>query len=377
MLQQLNMDVHKEPHGGSLLRLGANIPMVQGSSGYGKLFFLRLLYIMYMKYTLNAMEVDMGNRVWKGTAHAKINLALDVRNRLPNGYHRLSMLMQTIDLADTVELSLPDAGQVSHAREATRMQTVDAAVLPPHPQPFISLSCHGGPPDLPLDAGNLAWKAAAAFFDCVSGAGVHIRLTKRIPAAAGLAGGSADAAAVLLGLNKLHKNPLTPAELAKLGLSLGADVPYCLHGGTCLAEGIGEILTPLPSFAGHWLVLVKPSVSVSTPWVFKHLDLQQLGERPDIDMLLQAIQRGDVPRLASGMRNVLESVTEPAHPEVAEIRRELLSRGSLGSRMSGSGPSVFGFFADEEGARAAQIGLSSRWPACWAVRTVDGPKDAR
>lgn len=305
----------------------------------------------------NETEAGMGNRIWKGEAPAKINLSLDVRDKLPNGYHRLTMIMQTIGLCDTVELALPDEG-ASH----------------PPAGPDIRLTCNGGEPDMPTDQRNLAWQAAAAFFDRVPGPGVHIRLTKRIPAAAGLAGGSADAAAVLRGLNQLTRHPLTRDGLARIGVGLGADIPFCLHGGTCLAEGIGELLTPLPSFAGHWLVLVKPSFSVSTPWVFKHLDLENLGERPPMDQLLQAVQRGDVAQIASDMRNVLESVTEPAHPEIAEIRRRLLSLGAIGSRMSGSGPSVFGLFLSEEEARKAQAELARTYAACWAVRTVDGPK---
>lgn len=291
-------------------------------------------------------------------APAKINLTLDVLGRLPNGYHRLAMIMQTIGLADTICLE-PQAEGISLACEDLRISGSDP---------------------IPLDAGNLAWRAAEAFFARLGGTeghtgsragGVHIRMTKRIPSAAGLAGGSADAAAVLRGLNDMYGLPFAADELAAIGVRLGADVPYCLRGGTCLAEGIGEMLTPLPSFAGHWLVLVKPPFPVSTPWVFSRLRLDDLGERPDTAAMCRLVAEGDLAGVAVGMRNVLERVTEPAHPEIAMIRERMRALGALGSRMSGSGPSVFGLFVDEAAARRAQAELVREWPACWAVPTVD------
>lgn len=289
---------------------------------------------------------------WEAEAPAKINLSLDVLARLPSGYHSLVMIMQTVSLADTVGLTLVPEG--------------------------ISLTCQGPgasaplAEDIPTDARNLAWRAAAAFFKQVPGNGVAIRLIKRIPSAAGLAGGSADAAAVLRGLNLLHGHPLSSGALAELGLTLGADVPYCLHGGTCLAEGVGEILTPLPSFAGRWLVLVKPPFPVSTPWVFRQLNLEALGERPNTDVLIQHIKKGNTAAVAHGMCNMLERVTEPAHPEIAALRKRLLALGALGSRMSGSGPTVFGLFAEEDAARAAHAALAQEWPDSWVACTVDG-----
>lgn len=289
---------------------------------------------------------------WCGEAPAKINLSLDVLERLPNGYHRLAMLMQTVGLTDTITLTLRPAG--------------------------ISLRCVSegtdslGSTDIPADARNLAWKAAAAYLSQVPGLGVDIHLVKRIPAAAGLAGGSADAAAVLRGLNALHGDLLSSDELVRMGVKIGADVPYCLFGGTCLAEGIGEELTPLPSFAGHWIVLVKPPFPVSTPWVFGQLKLHDLGERPDTTRLVEAVRSGDAAGVAAGMRNVLERVTEPVHPEIAALRKQLLALGALGSRMSGSGPTVFGLFSDRETAVAAHTAISLAWPSSWVVRTVNG-----
>lgn len=285
---------------------------------------------------------------WAVEAPAKINLSLDVLERLPNGYHRLAMLMQTIGLTDSIQLEERPSG--------------------------ISLSCGKTSSYLPTDSRNLAWKAASAFFEQFSGhGGVHIRLIKRIPVAAGLAGGSADAAAVLTGLNHLYGSPFSPAELAEAGVGLGADVPYCLKGGTCLAEGIGEILTPQPSFKGFWLVLVKPAFSVSTPRIFAQLRLDDLGKRPDTAKLVEGIAERDLAGVAAGMENVLESVTMPLHPEIGHIREWMLRLGALGSRMSGSGPSVFGFFRDEQAARTAGNSISSIYRNCWVVRTVDGP----
>ena len=341
------------------------------------------------------------------TAPAKINLSLDVLERLPTGYHRLAMIMQTIGLSDTLHLEMRPEG-ISLACDDERITGAVAQgdgdespnyVANGTPDGSISRlpggapsGLTGGPPigsadgfphidEIPLDSRNLAWRAAEAFFTRLAETsgladpdlhGVHIRLTKRIPSAAGLAGGSADAAAVLRGLNALHGFPFSAADLATMGVRLGADVPYCLRGGTCLAEGIGEILTPLPSFAGHWLVLVKPPVSVSTPWVFSRLRLDDLGERPDNAALCGRVAEGDLNGLARGMRNVLERVTEPAHPEIAAIRERMLALGALGSRMSGSGPSVFGLFPNEMTAKRAQDTISREWPACWAVPTVDG-----
>ncbi len=311
-------------------------------------------------------------------APAKINLTLDVLERLPNGYHRLAMIMQTIGLSDTIRLE-QQADGISLACEDQRISGSRGTV-----GCLAGTAEACGSPDtdpIPLDAGNLAWRAAEAFFARLgdsAGApdhrphGVHIRLTKRIPSAAGLAGGSADAAAVLRGLNDMYGFPFAADELAAIGVRLGADVPYCLRGGTCLAEGIGELLTPLPSFAGHWLVLVKPPFPVPTPWVFGRLRLDDLGERPDTAAMCRLVAAGELAGVAAGMRNVLERVTEPVHPEITAIRECMRALGALGSRMSGSGPSVFGLFADEAAARKAQASLVAEWPACWVVPTVDG-----
>lgn len=285
---------------------------------------------------------------WAVEAPAKINLSLDVLERLPNGYHRLAMIMQTIGLTDEIRLEERSSG--------------------------ISLSCGKAMSFLPSDSRNLAWKAAAAFIDRFPDVGgVHIHLNKRIPVAAGLAGGSTDAAAVLMGLNQMHGMPLSPVELSEIGVRLGADVPYCLVGGTSLAEGIGEILTPLPSFSGFWLLLVKPPFSVSTPRVFAQLRLEAMGNRPDTAKLTRLVAARDLAGVAGGMENVLESVTLPLHTEVGHIREWMLRLGAMGSRMSGSGPSVFGFFSDEQAAKAARERICPTYPYCWVVQTVDGP----
>lgn len=280
-------------------------------------------------------------------AYAKINLSLDVIRRREDGYHELRTIMQTVSLHDTVCLDTsPDAG--------------------------IRLECSGG--HVPEDRTNTAWKAA----ELVIGKfgiknGLRIRIIKRIPAAAGLAGGSADAAAVLRGLNELFSLRLGIDELKDLGKQIGADVPYCIEGGTRLAEGIGEILTPLPDFSGVSVVIVKPGISVSTPWVYQNLDLSEISDqdRPDTGRIIDALTQKDTAGVAAGMKNVLELVTLRRHAVVRQAKSRMEEAGALGSMMSGSGPSVFGLFADEDSAYKAYEALSdsSIWQ-CYISRTI-------
>ena len=277
-------------------------------------------------------------------APAKINLSLDVLGKLPNGYHSLSMIMQTISLFDSVTLTRDDS------------------------TPGIVLECDF--PYVPNNSKNIAWKAAEVFYKKFGPGGVRIHIEKKIPVAAGLAGGSADAAAVLNGLNTLYGSPFGIDELSAMGLTLGADVPYCLHGGTCLAEGVGEKLTVLDEFKGFWLVLIKPPFPVSTPWVFKNLDLSNLGERPNNLLLIEAMRAKDVDRVGKLMKNVLESVTIKVHPEIERIRMDLLNFGAVGSRMSGSGPSTFGFFENEAKAVTALAKMKRHYSESWVVQTL-------
>ncbi|NLH95961.1 MAG: 4-(cytidine 5'-diphospho)-2-C-methyl-D-erythritol kinase [Clostridiaceae bacterium] len=280
-------------------------------------------------------------------AYAKINLSLDVTGKREDGYHELRMIMQTVSLHDTVYL------------EATG-------------EAGIRLECGGGA--VPADSTNTAWRAAELMFGRYGLAGgLRIRIAKRIPAAAGLAGGSADAAAVLKGINELFALGLDQEELKQLGLQIGADVPYCIEGGTRLAEGIGEVLTPLPDFGGIDVVIVKPDISVSTPWVYSQLDLSQVTERdrPDTEKLIGALAKKDLSAASLYMKNVLETVTMRRYEIVRHAKSRMAEAGAEACLMSGSGPSVFGLFADREKARKAYAKLSGyrEWE-CFIAETV-------
>lgn len=269
-------------------------------------------------------------------ALAKINLSLDVLNKRGDGYHQLRMIMQTVELHDTVHIESTDMG--------------------------IRVTCDNS--NVPSGMENIAAKAALLITGQYSiKTGLRIHIEKRIPIAAGLAGGSTDAAAVLRGINELFSMDLTAAELNILAKRVGADVPYCVKGGTMLAEGIGEILKPInPQFSGYEMVLLKPKIDVSTAWVYENLNIGSINERPDTDMLLTAIKEGNLNKLSANMKNVLETVTIPNYPIVQRAKDRLMELGALGSMMSGSGPSVFGFFASREAAaKAYDAILDKRW----------------
>lgn len=256
-------------------------------------------------------------------AYAKINLALDVLNRRPDGYHTVRMLMQSLALCDTLTL---------HKTE----------------EPGITLSARNPEhyPDVTWDEHNLIYKAAKLWMDNypVRG-GVHISIDKQIPSAAGLAGGSSDAAATLKGLNQLFEQNLSMEELQALGLKLGADVPYCILLGTALSEGIGEVLTPLKPAPALYCTLVKPATAVSTKYVYEHLDLEH-AVHPDIDAALTAAREQNILKLCRTLENILEPVAKTICPEIEEIEEKLRELGALGVCMSGSGPTVFGLYTD-------------------------------
>jgi 4-diphosphocytidyl-2-C-methyl-D-erythritol kinase len=275
-------------------------------------------------------------------AYAKINLALDVLGRRPDGYHEVEMVMQNIALHDLVILEGRPGGE-------------------------ISLRCSD--PGIPREE-NLAYRAALLLKEEYGvKEGVAIYIEKRIPVAAGLAGGSTDAAAVLRGLNKLWHLDLCRAELQELGKNLGADVPYCIQGGTCLARGIGEILTQLPSLPPAWLVLAKPPGGLATGAVYRGLDLTRLKYRPRFKALITALEAGSLEGVAANLGNVLQGVSEGLVPEIALLRRALLARGALGSLMTGSGPTVFGLVAEEKKARAVAKKLQQEFPAAVIIVT--------
>lgn len=256
-------------------------------------------------------------------AYAKINLSLDILGTLPNGYHEVQMLMQSVSLKDEITIK-------KTAEKGIRLFVENA--------------------DLPTDNRNLAYRAAMAF--CATfpvSEGISVQLRKNIPAAAGLAGGSSDAAAVLRGLNLLYGSPASLNKLQEIGLTLGADVPYCLQLGCALAEGIGEHLTALPSAPKCHCLLVKPPQGASTKEIYTAYDAMEkagLIVHPRTSVLLGAIASDDYSLLTQNLGNVLEPVTSERVPQIREIKKEMLLLGADAAQMSGSGPTVFGLFSD-------------------------------
>ena len=277
-------------------------------------------------------------------AYAKLNLTLDILGKRPDGYHDLRMVMQSVDLADEVTIA-PSAGK-------GRMST--------------NLSY------LPADGRNLA-QAAASVFRRNTGKGgpVDIAIEKHIPVCAGMGGGSSDAAAVLRAMNEMTGAGLTLTQLAEIGQQVGSDVPYCVLGGTALAEGRGEILTPLPPLPPCFVAICKPHYPISTPRLFAEADSKRLLCRPDTEGLLRALEAGDLIGVSRRLYNVFEDVLEPPRRrEVDAIKAELIDCGALGASMSGSGPSVFGLFDREEPAREAVARLSAQYQDVFFAKTV-------
>lgn len=259
------------------------------------------------------------------SANAKINLTLDILGTREDGYHEVAMIMQEISLHDTLSM-----GKINQGISLT-------------------IVIEGQQGTLPADESNLCWKAAALVQKEYNlQEGVEIHLTKRIPMAAGLAGGSADAAAVLKGMNHLFRLGMTEARLCELGARLGSDIPFCIMGGTMLATGRGEILTRLPSFPRLSVVLAKPPVGVSTAWAYKTYDAGYDGPHPDNEAMLEAIHGGDAHKAAGLLCNVLEGVTETEHPVIADYKRLMMEHGAMASMMSGSGPTVFGLVREKQ-----------------------------
>ena len=266
-------------------------------------------------------------------ALAKINLGLDVVRRREDGYHEVRMIMQTIHLYDRLDIK--------------RTQ-----------EPGIQIQTNLS--FLPVNENNLIYKAAKLLMDEFSITdGVSVKLDKRIPVAAGMAGGSTDAAAMLIGVNRLFSLGLTKRQLMERGVQIGADVPYCIMRGTALAEGIGEALSPLPPMVKCPVLIAKPSISVSTKFVYQNLKLDDTTIHPDIDRLIDDIKAKNLHDIAAHMGNVLETVTIPNYPVIDDIKKHMLSNGAVGAMMSGSGPTVFGLFDDEDTAKKAYKAMRS------------------
>lgn len=271
-------------------------------------------------------------------AYAKINLGLDVVKRLENGYHEVRMIMQTVGICDELDLERIEQG--------------------------IELTTDHG--ELPADENNLVYQAAKLMLEHYGiASGIRIHLKKNIPVAAGMAGGSTDAAATMKGMNRLFDLGAELGELMELGVRIGADVPYCVLGGTALAEGIGERLTALPSVPEAYVLVAKPDISVSTRYVYEHLDAEGITHHPDIDGMVQAIETGSLQGVLERLENVLERVTVTSYPVIDTLKKKMCELGAVGSLMSGSGPTVFGIFtekkqAEEAGSRIKEEGLAGQ-----------------
>ena len=276
-------------------------------------------------------------------AYGKVNISLDVVGKREDGYHLLSMIMQNIDLYDEIEVEKQKYG--------------------------ITLECNKI--YVPVDNRNLAYKAAEIFkerYDIVDG--VKINIEKNIPVSAGLAGGSTDAAAVLKVMNELFNVNATEAELMELGLRLGADIPYCIHGGTALCEGIGEIITPIKSFKDKIIVLVKPAFGVSTKEVYKNFNLEKVKQHPKTAEIINAIENDNLNFVASNMKNLLENVTLRKHKILIKIKEEMNACGAINSMMSGSGPTVFAFFDDMLKAQKCFEKMKKKYSDVFITRTI-------
>lgn len=276
-------------------------------------------------------------------SYAKINLSLDVLKRLDNGYHEVKMIMQSVNLFDLIIADKCESG--------------------------ISLSTNIK--TLPTGEKNLAYRAADLFFrETGIKGGVKILVHKNIPIAAGLAGGSGNAAAVLCILNSMYDAGLNDTELNSLGLQLGADVPFCITGGTQLAEGIGEKLTPLHSAAGMAILLVKPSDGISTQQIYKKIDYTPNLVHPDTELLIDAISKKDYGKICGNLGNIMETVTIGECPEISRIKEQMLKLGADGALMSGSGPTVFGIFPDNISAKKALNYFSSQYEEVFLAHTI-------
>lgn len=267
-------------------------------------------------------------------AYGKINLGLDVIRKRPDGYHDLDMIMQMVDVYDDIIIEKKAGEEI--------VVKADAAVL-----------SNG--------KDNLAYMAAKMLFDEFGiKSGVEITIHKRIPIAGGMAGGSSDCATTLIGINEMFNLGLSKQQLMERGVKLGADVPYCVLGGTAIARGIGEVLTPLPTPPQCHVIIAKPPMSVSTAYVYGHIRPDEITKRPDIEQMTLAIKEQDLNKLSDLLYNVMEEVTVSEYPVIEKLKSIMLEKGALNSIMSGSGPTVFGLFDDREKAQAAMKALDSK-----------------
>ena len=277
-------------------------------------------------------------------ARAKVNLSLDVTGIREDGYHEMKMINHSIDLHDVLSFEACDAG--------------------------IWLTSNQD--SIPLDERNLVIKAAQKLlhqFDVEQGVKIH--LEKRIPAQAGLAGGSSDAAATLKALNVLWQLGLSQSQLLAIGVTIGADVPYCLVGGTALVEGIGEKITPIKDLPQLAVLVVKPDIDIATPWAFNKLDGVTIEKHPDIAAIIELLENDDYNRLNASLGNVFETIVAAAYPEIAAIKKAMLKQGALAAIMTGSGSTVIGYYPDQEAAARSWQQLSNKYTMCFLSKTAE------
>lgn len=276
-------------------------------------------------------------------SYAKINLALDILYKRDDGYHELNTIMQQIDLKDRIIIRNRNKG--------------------------IHIQCDNK--DVPLDENNLVYKAWEKIKEKTGiNRGIQITIEKKIPVAAGLAGGSSNGGAVLKGLNLLWDLKLSDEELMAIGKEIGADVPFTIMGGTAWAKGIGERLTRLNSFSGKMVLLANMGIPVSTEWVYKNMDLKSINKRVDIESLIRYMEEDDLLSLAKNMENVMEAVVIEKYPQIERIKEDMIKFGGLGSLMSGSGPTVFGLFDDEEKLHRCKKELEKKIPNVLVAKTI-------
>lgn len=275
-------------------------------------------------------------------SYAKINLTLDVLGKRHDGYHDVEMIMQTVSLYDMIIVDRCDEG----IEITTNLKF------------------------LPINENNIAYKAANEFFNYTKiNGGCKIIIHKNIPVAAGLAGGSGNAAAVLCALDKLYNTNLSINELKEIGVKLGADVPYCITGGTALATGIGEIIAPLPNLPKCCILMVKPPISVSTASIYNQIDSAEIPNRPNTNAMIEAIADGNINDVAKNLSNVMDTVTENMHPIIRGIKNKMIKNGALGAVMSGSGPTVFGIFPDYDTAKKSHDSFYYQFREVYLVTT--------
>ncbi len=297
------------------------------------------------------MEQTMNN-YFSIKAYAKVNLALDVLRRRPDGYHDVKMIMQNLDIYDELEF------------EVIARDTEDTKIT-------LTVNKEG----IPTDDRNLVYKAIAILFEAFNiKSHIAVNLIKNIPAEAGMAGGSTDCAAALKAVNVLYNLGLTNDELMAYGVKLGADVPYCILGRTAISEGIGEVLTPIKGLPPVHVLVAKPPVNVSTKEIYTNLKANELETHPDVDGMVEALESQNLNAIAERMENVLETVTVDMHPEIEELKTLMKEQGALNAIMSGSGPTVFGLFEDKDKVWEAAMMISDEElaPEVFITRPVNG-----